>query len=175
MLLVDLDGLGANFKAGLAAHIPWSDFSAMSETAQHEFLMKVFATDPHFFGKLPVIEQFAELIQHIESTGERWMICTSAGEAHPSYMTVKQDKLDWLERKFGIPANKVIVTPNSEAKLNYANAHTILIDDWRVNCERFKEAGGLSVHVKANEYNVVEVCNAIDKAIEQMHLLEIPA
>lgn len=173
MILCDLDGLGANFHEGVERHIPWVEFKAMSDDEQHTFLIEMFKKEPDFFNTLPKIEQFIELITFLESSGERWMICTSAGEAHPSYMKAKTSKLAWLERCFGIEPEKVIVTPNSEAKLQYANPNTILIDDWKVNCERFEEEGGFSVHVEANTYDVKDVIARVSTAIEQMHLLEV--
>lgn len=175
MILLDSDGLAANFKAGLAKYIPWSDFSAMNETQQHNFLVDVFTKDSNFFNTLPKVEQFIDIIEHCERSGERWMICTAAGEAHPSFLKAKESKILWFEREWGIGANKIIVTPTSAAKINYANPHNILVDDWRVNCERFTEAGGFAIHVRANEYNSSEVCKRIDDAIQQMHLLEVTA
>ena len=173
MILCDLDGLGANFHEGVGRHIPWVEFKAMGDEEQHTFLIEMFKKEPDFFNTLPKIEQFIELITFLESSGELWMICTSAGEAHPSYMKAKTSKLVWLERCFGIEPEKVIVTLNSEAKLQYANPNTILIDDWKVNCECFEEEGGFAVHVEANTYDVNDVIARVSATIEQMHLLEV--
>jgi hypothetical protein len=173
MILLDSDGLAANFHNGIERYMPWSDFSALNADAQSSFLKEMYLKEPYFFYNLEPIEQFRDIVDFCEKSGERWMICTSAGHDHYSFQLAADSKIAFFEKQFGIAENQIIVTPSSEAKLAYANQHNILVDDYGVICDAFKEAGGHSVKVKANTYNAVDVINRIEECIEAIHLLEV--
>lgn len=172
MILLDSDGLAANFQEGVSRHIPWEQFKHLTQIEQSSVLRSIYVKEPNFFYNLNPIPQFQELIDFAERSGERWMICTSAGQDHPSYAKAAASKVAWFERHWSIPSDKIIVTASSEHKLAYASPRNILADDYPAIVEKFRDKGGRAILVEANRYDAKAVIAELECAINEVYLEE---
>jgi len=160
---VDLDGLGADWEDYVLEH----HFSHLSITElnglpdRDELLSSMYSVEPHLFNNLPVIDKFADLIHALNELSCDWKILTSAGGVHPFYNMVRDDKLTWLYRNFGIVESKVIVTELSSDKVTYAHEDAILIDDFKRNCIEWEQAGGTSIYVDTKVYDVNDLITKV--------------
>lgn len=69
-----------------------------------------------------------------------------------------QFKKDWLlSQNIHIP---IINTPDPFNKNLWAEEKSILIDDWKINCQGFSKSGGHSIHY--NKENIQKVIQQID-------------
>lgn len=162
---VDLDGIGSNWQDYvLKNHFP--SFSDIEELNQHpqreELIREVYAKDTHLFLKLPPIDKYNVIINHLKKRMVNWMVLTSAGSLHPDFNMARGDKIRYLQKHFKIPADKVIVTEESSDKQFWSRPGRTLIDDFRRNCDEWEEMGGTAILVEPNIYDVDQVCDKID-------------
>lgn len=162
---VDLDGIGADFIAGVLSALNHSmteaEFQARRDS--EAILKKIFEQDVHFFAKLPPIPEFHKLIAGLDKLPLEWKILTATGQNHPSYKIAREDKIYWLGKTFNIPRSKVIVVERSADKAVYANPQTVLIDDMQYNCDNFTKRGGHAVLVKDIDYRAEDIIESIVK------------
>jgi 5'(3')-deoxyribonucleotidase len=146
---VDLDGVGANWQSYVISR----HFKGMSidELNQHpdrlQLLRQMYKREPRLFLNLPVIPQYGQFLDALTARDIPWKILTAAGDDHPVYETVKNDKLLWLKQRFGIEEDRVIITQASSDKHQYAHEQAVLVDDFVSNCRQWEAAGGIAVHV----------------------------
>lgn len=160
---VDLDGVGADFIAGVLSALNHSMTEAeFQERRDSEaILRKIFEQDVHFFAKLPPIPEFHKLIAGLEDLPVEWQILTATGQNHPSYKIAREDKIYWLGKTFDIPKSKVIVVERSADKAVYANPRSVLIDDMQYNCDNFTKRGGHAVLVKDIDYRASDIIQSV--------------
>lgn len=160
---VDLDGVGADFIAGVLSALNHSmteaEFQARRDS--EAILRKIFEQDVHFFAKLPSIPEFHNLIAGLDKLPLEWKILTATGQNHPSYKIAREDKIYWLGKTFDIPRSKVIVVERSADKAVYANPRSVLIDDMQYNCDNFTKRGGHAVLVKDINYRAEDIIQSV--------------
>ncbi len=165
-LLVDSDGIAANFQRYVEEnYLSSGNISVINQMPAKEretWMRKMYEDDPHLFYMLEPIEAFNKLLGFIKSKNIPFKILTAAGTEHPDYELVKQDKLDWFLEHFNIPSDQIVVVKKSSDKSKFATKDSILIDDFKKNCDEFEKAGGRSILVESNYYNADDV---IDKLI----------
>lgn len=160
---VDLDGVGADFIAGVLSALNHSmteaEFQARRDSGA--ILRKIFEQDVHFFAKLPPIPEFHKLIAGLDHLPVDWQILTATGQNHPSYKIAREDKIYWLGKTFDIPRSKIIVVERSSDKAVYANPQAVLIDDMQYNCDNFTKRGGHAVLVKDINYRASDIIQSV--------------
>lgn len=172
MLLIDSDGVLVDWEGYVIKnHFPSSDMSEINEmdsSERHLRLLAMYNRDPNLFAKLHPLDGARQLIDYIKSTSISWAVLSAAGVDHPSYETVRKDKIRNLSGLFGIPENKIIVTRTSKDKIKYAAPNRTLVDDYARNCEEFESAGGCSIHVTAKGLLSGEVLKSVHQVVKIM-------
>lgn len=166
-IYIDLDGLGANWEEYVVAnHFPTMTIQQVNQLPERTAVMRaMYVKEPNLFYNLPTIPQFQALIDHVRSCNCKWAILTAAGTDHPHYETVRLDKVRYVSRHFDVPEERIIVAREGGDKPAFASPMSLLIDDFKRNCEAFEKAGGHSLLVEANTYDVEHVKQQIDKFI----------
>jgi hypothetical protein len=62
----------------------------------------------------------------------------------------------WAQKNTGIPRNKINLVMRSQKK-NFANASSILIDDYDKNTNEFNRAGGTGITFKSASQTISEL------------------
>lgn len=161
---VDLDGVGANWQSYvISRHFPGMTIEELNTHPERlTLLRKMYQREQRLFLNLPVIPQYQRFLAGLTARGITWKILTAAGADHPSYETVKNDKLLWLKQRFDITEEQVIITEASEDKHQYAKPGVVLVDDFMTNCQRWEGAGGVAVHVDHVWYCPTELANQVE-------------
>lgn len=147
-LLVDLDGVLADFVAGIKGL--GYDIESMTREELDE-LKKVFA-GKEFFKTLPLMEDAFELwdaIKHLDP-----VILTAVGKNDT--LVNMEHKKEWVELMFG-PGIKFKWVTRSWEKGLFAHENAILIDDRFKSLDPFIEAGGTGILHESAEKTVVEL------------------
>lgn len=167
---VDLDGVGADW----VTYVLSNHFKGMSiaELNAHpdrkEMLRKMYKKEQRLFLNLPVMPQYGILLNGLTHLGVQWKILTATGDDHPCQRSAASDKLLWLKRNFGITEDKVIITNASVDKQRYANANSVLIDDYYTNCIQWESNGGHAVHVDKLWYCPKKVVESVSSYIRKV-------
>lgn len=173
MIFLDSDGLAANFHKRLENYIPWTLFKRLSKVDQADFLSYVYSKEPDFFLNLEPNQQFLDIIEWCEHSGERWGILTATGEDHHDLDMVKRHKLEWFDKHFNIVPDQITIVTKSSTKAKYAQTGYILVDDYDENCMAFSENGGMGIVVKANTYDSAEVISKLTELVEMKYAMEV--
>lgn len=62
-----------------------------------------------------------------------------------NYDAGKVGKINWLKQNTNINKHHIILTDTGEEKSYYADQDSVLIDDFKKNCENFTQAGGKAI------------------------------
>lgn len=169
MIHLDCDGVIADWRLYMETHhfkdFTVAQFNAMDPCRRSTILQEVYRKDKDLFAKLPTIPKIGRLIYHLNRTGEPWGILTSAGEDHPDYNHAAECKKQWLFNRFSIPRQNIIVTESSSQKAQYADADSLLIDDFGRNCREWQAAGGKAIWVHTGAPDVDAIIDAVDDFI----------
>lgn len=143
-IYLDMDGVISDFD---------TEYNRLRQHYQHADTWKFFSKmvkEENLFERLQFMPQGNLLLNYIKSMAPKYKfslkILTSAGdksmEAH--YVEAKTQKTVWL-KKHNIKVDEIIVVPQKELKMHYADANSLLIDDTASNVHEFIEAGGKAV------------------------------
>jgi 5'-nucleotidase len=153
-LYCDLDGVLADFLGGASLALGKA-FDADCWGKDKSERWHLLNQRPAFWESLPKM-RYAKYLWSVLAPHNPWIL-TACPEEMPQG---EQQKKNWCNREFGIPHDRVIVVFDHHKKSEYAvdvNADGIvtpnlLIDDYRQNCERWVQAGGIAIqHFSAME------------------------
>lgn len=171
-LLIDSDGIAASWRSYVSEYhledMTIQDMNKLSDGERSLLMTQIYKDDPHLFYMLEPLQQFNELLEGIKSLGIKWRILTASAIEHPDFETVKGDKQQWFLENFNVEPENVIVVATSADKKLFANAHTMLVDDFKRNCDEFESAGGHAVLVPTDTYKPVDVLNEINNKIKNV-------
>ena len=148
-LYCDVDGVLADFDNGTKRYT--SKFSNNWEDLP-----------PNFFSELDKLENSKEFVNTLKKMfKDNFYILTAIPKPHRGEISkrAKKDKINWLEKNFNIPRNKIIVVYR-EQKQNFANPNSILIDDTPVNVQEWNNQGGIGILFK-NHNQAINQINSI--------------
>ena len=57
----------------------------------------------------------------------------------------KIGRMNWMRKNLGLDKHHLIIVNNGKEKTYYADSESLLIDDYKKNCDMFIEAGGQAV------------------------------
>ena len=166
MIYFDSDGIAFDWHGGIERYMPWSEFKELSSDKQRTVQSAIYKEEPNFFFNLEPIQQFYDLIEMVEGSGEQWAILTAIGSAHHDSDLVRESKIAAFAKHYGIDESKVIIVQESSDKVQYAVPGAILIDDYKLNCTQFTEAGGVGILARARTYNPKLVWMDIEEALD---------
>jgi hypothetical protein len=97
-----------------------------------------------FFRDLPWMKGSRLLLEYVMGI-TRTGICSSTSKHLPDQC--RENKLTWLEIHGVLPRlDPVVITPPRANKGQHAKPGDILIDDYRLNIDRWNAAGGIGIH-----------------------------
>lgn len=156
----DLDGVLANFYAGMEKYIGVPQKNVNHFLTNQDGWAKIEKKEPHLFAKLPMLPDAKGLMNGLLSFRDKGQIdlyiLTAIPDEWASSPTMRKvailDKVQWVTRHFQkIPARNVIVVRREE-KQNYAQTHIdagdpppVLIDDYGKNITEWESAGGFGI------------------------------
>lgn len=125
-VLLDLDGVLADFDAGLRAELTgrYGHGAVLDDTQRTRFeyehdYARVFGAEaagriaairhtPGFYAMLPVVDGAVEFVTALEQAGWHVAVCSAPSLTNP---TCASDKYAWVERHFGAPlAKRTVIT-----------------------------------------------------------------
>lgn len=150
MINIDADGFLVDWQGYVIEHhfpeLTIEELNQMDSDVRHHLLREMYNNDPQLFYKLEPMPGAREFMQFIMDLGEPWRVLTSAGSDHPDFKLAEESKRQNLKKHFGIPRENIIVCPESSSKSLYAeHKDDILIDDYFLNIEQWKEAGSVGI------------------------------
>ena len=158
-LYLDMDCVLADFFGGLEKLHDVGHWKQIKDVEQ-----KVrYLEGTSFFYTLERFEDAFELVEYAKSKWD-WGICSSPlrhDRDNSAYW-----KRRWLEDNEFLPRiENLIFTGNKHhyATDPYDGTPNILVDDKPVNIKRWEQAGGLGVLYQANEHNVADAIEEIEK------------
>lgn len=136
---LDMDGVIADFDEGVRKLTG----KGPKEQSQRDMWKAIRGTptgvsESKFWEQLPPIKNYKNLIRFLEQNFEHVLVLSSPGNGGQATIEGKQDWLTNHEVPF-----HAIFRRNKEV---YAEPNSLLIDDWSKNIEKWKQAGGQTVH-----------------------------
>jgi len=143
IIFFDMDGVLADFDGHYTA-ITGTSWEARQHEDSDTKWSHIIA-HPTFFLDLPVMPgtelmlDFVMAMPHPFELG----ICSAASRRVPQS---GPQKLQWLERDIRwIPEKNKIIVPDAKLKQQYAGPGNILVDDYEVNIDQWRAAGGIGI------------------------------
>jgi len=135
-LFLDVDGVMANYHQHYNQVTGGNNNSDKGKTRMER--LKPF---PHFFLDMPLCHDALELWAYVKQFNPTFLTAQSNFVEH-----AREDKLEWLQRHFGVHKDHVIICDYPKDKEQYARHGDILVDDRPDNCDQWRHAGGIAVH-----------------------------
>lgn len=139
-VFIDMDGVLADFFgewAKLDGKKHWKDFAHIDDA------LDLIRKHPTFWTNLPVLPHAKELVNFVHETFGEYYICSKPLEGDPRSATGKRA---WLNEHFQSPAPARVLLTADKAKYAMAGGvANILIDDYPVNIDHWREAGGIGI------------------------------
>lgn len=121
-----------------------------------------FKEHPHFYKNLPLMPDAVKLWNFVKQYDPKIL------SAKSNWLPFsKQDKIDWMEKHFHLPASRVIVVDYPNQKPRHCTPGAILIDDNQKNCDEWKAAGGVVILHKNADDTIRQL-----KSLIQSHVSE---
>lgn len=139
-VFIDMDGVLADFFgewAKLDGKKHWKDFAHIDDA------LDLIRKHPTFWTNLPLLPHAKELVNFVHRTFGEYYICSKPLEGDPRSATGKRA---WLNEHFQSPAPARVLLTADKAKYAMAGGiANILIDDYPVNIDHWREAGGIGI------------------------------
>ncbi|MEQ8602119.1 MAG: hypothetical protein RIB45_02280 [Marivibrio sp.] len=177
-LYLDLDGVLADFDAGVAALGFPADGRLNKKRAELTPELRAMKTDLYdaieragtFFLGLPPMEDAEELWRAVQPF-EPWILTApinaDRGADHPAVMAIAQQKLAWVRTHLDASfPDERFACVDSGAKALYVARRpgvAILVDDRPTNIAKWHEAGGLGVHHTSAAESIATLTRLIDE------------
>jgi 5'(3')-deoxyribonucleotidase len=140
---VDMDGVLANFN-GYAKNKLGFDIASGDKEIKKQFWKAVgkrVKECKKFYGDLDLLPDAKELWEYVKQYNP--IILSATGHIK----SAASEKREWLREHFGDDiADNAIFVKSAEDKAQYANKHSILIDDRSQAIDPWKAAGGIGIH-----------------------------
>lgn len=156
IIFVDMDGVVANFKAGITKVLgkPYSEERYRSDSKYRSAMWKAVKEYSKKGGKLwyelPEMDDARHLWHFVEQYNHEILSATG----NPPFGAADQ-KRQWIKEKFG--SVKVNLVRMSKEKAQYAKPNHILIDDQPKSINPWKEAGGIGILHKNAATTIAEL------------------
>lgn len=142
-LYFDLDGVLANYEAGVRAHgvpyVPMGKSTPKDTATMYGQLSKI----PHFFYTLPPIAGTVQLFMQLK-TQYHCEILTAIPKPKWGFVGAAEDKCAWVVNYLGADVKVNVVT--REEKLKFCKGKDcVLIDDMKINVDAWNAAGGTGI------------------------------
>lgn len=176
MIYLDSDGLLASWCGYVfnkhLPHLTRSEFNSMCPIRRKGLLSEIYRREPNLFANLPPIEGAREFLEWLSTTGEPFAILTSAASDHHDFDIVKESKLFFFDKHFGLPPDKIIVVETSSDKAQYAEGGAMLVDDYGRNCHEWLLAGGCTIQVATDKPDFKQLKDALTLYLEDQLSLD---
>lgn len=140
-IYVDMDSVLVDFK-GRYVSLFGSDYPSTPETHKKQFNQFVSGGNFSTLGLMPNAKNLIILLGELHQRGINIEILSSLGKAD-NLEKVYKDKCTWLNNH-GIMYPRNFVT-TKKYKRDFANCHSILIDDNSTNIQQFISSGGIGI------------------------------
>lgn len=163
----DMDGVIANFYAGMEQYFHVSPANVDKFLVQQEGWKTIAKKEPHLFAKLPMLPDARSLMNGLAQLRDDHFIRLSMLTAIPDEWYANremrriatQDKIHWVTRYFQrIPAENVLVVRRKDkatyakGQMSVGHPRPILIDDFGKNIREWEAAGGIGIkHTSATD------------------------
>lgn len=147
LVFLDLDGVVVDFLGGVCRCLGRDPSTLPTGTYD---LPTLFNTswerlDAHirpysFWYDLEPMPYAKEIVEILRTVGDVVVLSSPWPQSSASHVA----KLDWCERRLGIPHSDVILTP---CKHLLAAPGRLLVDDHHGNCEKWSSLGGHAIHM----------------------------
>lgn len=165
IIYVDSDGVVADWVSWMIEQINHADITTQRELNKHpnrtELIKEVYKREPNAFYLLPVIEDGRRLIESLKQSGKKFKILTAIGDQENTKQA-HECKLEFYQEWFDLPLTDIIIVKESKDKLKYCEGHnTVLIDDYDLNCDTWKQAGGVSMFYDGTEGSMTDIIETL--------------
>jgi 5'(3')-deoxyribonucleotidase len=164
----DLDGVLADFDSTYTRLTGTSyEHDPTLTEQQKDEKWALLGPHPNFFLELPWMPGAKLMVlfafQHApHSVG----ICSAASRRIPQSPTQKHQ---WCNREIPwMPASNVVIVNRKRDKCNYVGKGNVLVDDYKLNIDRWQDAGGVGILFQ-NVLQTMEELQTIIKAPESMY------
>jgi hypothetical protein len=112
-----------------------------------------------FWMSVPIRFHAQWFINRMKTIGEVKLLT-----AFPPRCSNVQDIIDWklkyCNQSFDIAANDIIICDRKD-KAMFANPHSVLIDDTKLNCDEWRKAGGVAYQYDENALNYYSIADLV--------------
>lgn len=133
---LDMDGVLADFDEGVRLLLG----KGPKELPQKVMWKAIKNNELPFWLNLPPVKDYLKLVKYLKNNFEHIMILSSPGEGGENTVN---GKMDWItDKDVHLPA---IFRKDKQV---YAEPNSLLIDDWSKNIEKWRLAGGQTLHYR---------------------------
>lgn len=176
MIYLDSDGLLAGWCTYVfnkhLPHMTREELNTMCLVRRKSILSDMYRREPNLFANLSPLKGAKEFIEWLSTTGEPFAILTSSATDHHDFDIVKESKIFFFEKHFGLSADKVIVVESSYDKAKYAENGAMLVDDFGRNCQEWLLGGGCAIQVATDKPDFDQLKDAISLYLEDQLSLD---
>ena len=170
-IYLDMDGVIADFfheyakLAGVPANeFGKHDYRSIPPAKEDPTLDKMIGTD--FFYRLPKILTADELVNMVLEYVDTYDICSSP--LRGDFENSAHWKREWIKANLNPQPEDIVITGTKETyAVNRDGSPNILIDDRRVNIERWRAKGGIGIKYQADEDSLNIVAEGLARAYGQ--------
>lgn len=144
----DMDGVLTNFN-----HEADSLWPGVRLNMDHTKLWSnIEEVGPSWWANLPWMPDGKVLWNYIKPYNPMILTAVPKAEYGSSGYTARDGKVRWITRELGDPFIRTAVITTADRKHHYAIPNSILIDDTKLNVDRFTKAGGIGIlHISAQD------------------------
>lgn len=174
MIYIDLDGVLADLDTYVLNEIP--------EFTREGFLTLCYNKSHEMFLESPVAnyaKEFFKEFSHFRILTalpelDEYLKYNHQDDALDKYFQLKHNKLVFCKKYLNIEPENVIIVNTRKEKAYYANANSILFDDYIKNVNDFTNAGGIGVQVEFGDIPKINnhLLNHFENTRNDFHLYE---
>lgn len=150
-IFVDMDGVLADFFGEWAKLVGVSHFKKIPEKMSNEDALQLIRDTETFWTDLPMLSNAKNLLNIIKQVKGEYNICSSPLADDPRSEPLKRK---WVRENLSFfPPKRVIITHDKAKYATQPNGTpNILIDDYKVNIQKWESAGGIGFKHKDHKF-----------------------
>jgi hypothetical protein len=157
---VDMDGVLVDLFGHVGELHDVEHYNHMTKAQWDEFFQNTDAYE--LFRDLPAFDTANAVLQLVREFADGYTILSSPLNFDPKNSI--RGKREWLQQHIHVPADAWVFEHD---KYKYATANgvpNILIDDWGVNIDKWRAAGGIGIKYQADENSLADLRKALEQA-----------